>query len=697
MQRRPAHFNDRTVTARLLAAFALLLALVAGVARAQDFGTGPLSVPATLEAETLRPAAGAHVTLALAFRPEPGWHGYWSNPGEAGLPMQLAWTLPAGVAVGEPRLPVPDLLRIGGLANHVFEHDYAALIDVAVPAGLAVGTELPLSVRADWLACTDRICVPQSDRLSILLTVGNGAVQPAERARFDGWRAALPRPLAQRATFARTGERIAVAVPLPADVTLDDPHLFALVPGALDPGTEQVVRRTADRLVVETRAGPDGAKRIDAVLRLRPGDGLALTAVPGPVPAGGELVGADALPSAWTAFLLALVGGLVLNVMPCVFPILSLKALSLASAGGEGARADAVAYTAGAVGMSLALGGALLALRAGGAQLGWAFQLQDPRILGALFLLTLAIAANLAGLFELPAVTGGGRLAGGGGWRGSLGTGALAAFVATPCTGPFMAAALGAALVLPAAAALAVFGGLGLGLALPFLLLGFVPALRRRLPRPGPWMGRLRRWLAVAMALTAVALEWVLWRRAGWPGLALMAAVGVALLLVLWFVGRRQRAGARAWGSAALALALGGAAAVALPAVAAPPGRVAAGRLGAQPWSPQRLAAARAAGRPVFVYLTADWCLTCKVNEATAIDTAPVARAFRAADVAVLEGDWTDGDPALSAVIESFGRAGVPLYLWYPAGGGEPRVLPQVLTSGGLVGLVEDLGTTQAG
>ncbi len=687
MPARIARFNDRSVTAAFVAL--LLAALVlAGAARAQGFGTGPLSVPATLEAETLRPAPGATVTLALAFRPKPGWHGYWSNPGEAGLPMTLTWSLPAGVTVGEPRLPVPDLLRIGGLANHVFEHDYAALLPLTVPESLKPGTELPVALDAAWLACTDEICVPQSDRLRLTLTVGNGRVEPAERARFDRWRAALPRPLDARATWSVQGDRIAVAVPLPADVALDGPHLFADRTDVFDAGAEQSVRRTADRLIVTTRLGTARVPGdFEAVLRLGPGRGLAITAVPGPVPSGGEPLSSSAAPSAWLAFLLALAGGVVLNVMPCVFPILSLKALSLARAGGERARGEAVAYTIGAVAVSLGLGGALLLLRAGGAEVGWAFQLQDTRTVAVLFLLTLAIAANLWGVFELPALTGGGRLAERGGLAGSLATGALAAFVATPCTGPFMAAALGAALVLPPPSALAVFGGLGLGLALPFLALGFVPALRRRLPKPGPWMAALRRWLAVPMALTAAALAWVVWRQAGGSGLALVGVGGALVLFNLWLVGRRQRRGRRGLRPAALALLAGGVAALALPSVAQPRPSGLAAMLHAEPYGDARFDTLRAEGRPVFVYFTADWCLTCKVNEVTAIDTVATRDAFRQAGVAVLEGDWTDGDPALGRAIERYGRAGVPLYLWAPAGG-EVRVLPQVLTSRGLIDLV---------
>ncbi len=366
--------------------------------------------------------------------------------------------------------------------------------------------------------------------------------------------------------------------------------------------------------------------------------------------------------------------------MPCVFPILSLKALSLAKANEAGGRprTEALAYTAGVVAVCLALGGALLALRAGGASLGWAFQLQDPRVILLLLLLVTGIALNLAGLFEMSAPGVINRIAASGS-GGAFMTGALAAFIATPCTGPFMGAALGAALVLPWPAALAVFGGLGLGIALPFLLLGFVPALRRRLPRPGAWMETLRKILSIPMFLTALALAWVLGRQAGVDGMTI--GLGAALLagFGLWWVGRRQVRGLRFQWLPALPLLLLALGALALirPAPAGAERKVAAG---AEPFSEARLAALRAEGRPVFAYFTADWCLTCKVNEKAVIETDAVAGAFAAGKVAVLVGDWTDGDPALGRFIEAHNRAGVPLYLWYKPGEAVPRVLPQILT-----------------
>jgi thiol:disulfide interchange protein len=476
-----------------------------------------------------------------------------------------------------------------------------------------------------------------------------------------------------------------LAVPLPASVEVEDPYFYPITEQALVYSAPQAVSRRGNWLIVETQSGQGSPAALEGVLKLGPGQGVAVRATPGEVGPAGTPASPAALrdPPGYRTVLLALagalLGGLLLNIMPCVFPILSLKALSLARAGGEEreARREALAYTAGAVLACLALGAVLLAVRASGAAVGWAFQLQDPRVILFLLLLVTAIALNLAGLFELPSLAG--RLGGAG--TGAFGTGALAAFVATPCTGPFMGAALGAALILPAAAALAVFAGLGLGLALPFLLLGYVPALRRRLPRPGPWMVRFRHILAVPMGLTALGLAWILERQTGLAGLAVGFAAAAALGLILWWAGRRH-----GWLPLAPALLASGVAVAFLPAPSAPAEARTGGSLHAEPFSEARLAQLRAEGRPVFVYFTADWCLTCKVNEAAVLDRDEVAAAFRDKNAAVLVGDWTRGDAAIGRFLEKQGRSGVPLYLWY-APGREAEVLPQILTVGRVRGL----------
>jgi thiol:disulfide interchange protein len=629
-----------------------------------------------LVAGTATPKAGTTINLALDTRPQPGWHGYWQNPGDAGFPSKFAWTLPDGVTAGDPRYPAPQQLIVAGLMNYVFERPYAVIVPLTVPQELAAGSKLPVKLRLQYLVCTKTLCVPEQADLSTELTVGDGQPDPSLAAQFAQWTRALPQPLGSQATYQAQGGALRIAIPYPTAAAAEGAYFYPITADAIDYAEPQKVARDGDRLIVTTK-GKGAPGPIDGVLSVD-GYALALTAAPGVVPPAATTASASGgWSTALLAFLGAVLGGLILNVMPCVFPILSLKALSLARAGGDerGVRHEALAYTGGAIAVCLALGAAILALRAGGSAVGWAFQLQDPRVVMLLLLLTVAIALNLAGVFEVP-VPGFVNRTGGAG--GAFVTGALAAFVATPCTGPFMAASLGAALILPWPAALAVFAGLGLGLALPFLLLGYIPALRRRLPRPGAWMDTLRRVLSIPMWLTAVALAWVLGKQAGVDGMALALLVSLGMAIVFWVAGRRQARGL-AFGAVALVLLLVIAAAGVWLVRVNPPGATAVAA-GEEKFSETRLAQLRAQGRPVFAYFTADWCLTCKVNERVAIDTDAVHASFKAKNVAVLVGDWTNGDPVLGRFIEAHNRAGVPLYLYYPAGGGEPRVLPQVLT-----------------
>ncbi|WP_336987035.1 protein-disulfide reductase DsbD family protein [Altererythrobacter aquiaggeris] len=630
--------------------------------------------------------AGQTREAALVFEPKPGWHGYWENPGDAGFGMTLEWRLPEGWRAGNPRYPVPETLLIGGLMNHVYNGKYTVLVPLIAGPNAAVLGPAPISVAADWLACTDAICVPENAVLTA--AVGN-PVDPADVRQFATWQSAIPPRIDRNATFAITGGLLRVAVPLPNSLDVGTPHLFVSNDGLIEYAAPQRFSKVGDLLVAELEASERAAAGpFEAVLAFGDNQGVRISALPGPVPKNGAPLagtGREAAPL-WTLILGALAGGLLLNIMPCVFPILSLKAISLVRAGGDegAARKDSIAYSAGVVLACLALGGLLLALRAAGQQVGWAYQLQEPGVVAALLMLATAITANFAGLFELPGV----QITRSGRPLGAFATGLLAAVVATPCTGPFMAAALGAALLLPAAQAMVLFGMLGLGLALPFLLLGFVPAVRRLLPKPGPWMETFRKLMAIPMGLTALALLWLTWRLGGVP----LAGLGVALAggVIVAFVisDRKRRRGHKTGLGLFLRLSI-----VAILAMIMLPRAYTltdqaqpSGLLQEQPYSVAALADARASGAPVFLWFTADWCVTCKVNEAAAIERAATRDAFAKAGVKVLRGDWTRRDPAITEYLESRGAAGVPLYVWISPSGAE-EVLPQVLTQATLVNL----------
>ncbi|TIX50609.1 protein-disulfide reductase DsbD family protein [Alteraurantiacibacter aquimixticola] len=679
---------------RYLLAVMLLAAALPAQAQQQNH------IAADLVAEAA-PVAGEAMQVAFLFRPEEGWHGYWSNPGDAGLGMRLDWNLPEGWEAGEPQYPVPQQLVIAGLMNHVYEHDYAVLVPITVPEGAALANWAPVTVDAEWLACTDQICVPESATLTLRVPQVEGAAEA-----FDSYRAALPPLIDSAASFALAGDTLRIAIPLPASMDIAAPHVFVAqdrisADRRVAYAEPQVFRRTGDMLVAEVPLAelilPPGSEfsafdpleEVTGILAFgEVGNGIRFEAVPGEVPAGGELIGGASgrtIPPLWSLLLAALAGGLLLNLMPCVFPILSLKAMTLARAGESEAQAkrEALAYTAGVVLACLALGGLLLLLRAGGEQVGWAFQLQEPGVVVGLLVLAVLITANFAGVFELPSLA----ITRKGGQASSFATGLLAAFVATPCTGPFMAAALGAALLLPPLPALVLFAALGLGLALPFLLLGFVPALRNRLPKPGPWMERFRKIMAIPMGLTALALLWLLVQVGGRPFALVALALAAGLVLGLMITGRLQRAGKMAWPAFALIAApFGIFAAFALPATFDSASRSAESLLSPIDYSEAALAEARASGQPVFLWFTADWCVTCKVNEGVALEREATREAFEAAGVIAMRGDWTVRDEEITRFLTQQGVAGVPLYMWYPAGGvGEQ--LPQVLTPDMLVEL----------
>lgn len=637
---------------------------------------GDANIAARLYADGA-PRAGETWMLALRFTPTSAeWHGYWSNPGDAGQGMWLRLDLPEGWQVGEAQYPVPERLLIGSLMNHIYKGAYTVLVPVQVPPGASIAGLPRVTGHVEYLACTDAICVPQ-----------DAVLEAAQGGDFARWRAEVAPLIDAAARYDSRGQTLRVAIPLPGSVALPDPHLFIAEDRLVAHAAPQVFRRAGDVLMAEIPLDQYGAglvSGVSGILAFGDGSGVRFVGEAGEVPSGGAVIaGAAALPPIpplWTLILGALAGGLLLNIMPCVFPILSLKALSLARAGESEAKArsEGLAYTAGVVLACVALGALLLGLRAAGEQVGWAFQLQEPGVVVALLVLASIITANFAGVFEVPSLsfTRSGRPA------GAFATGLLAAFVATPCTGPFMAAAMGAALILPVAEALLLFAMLGLGLALPFLLLGFVPALRRRLPKPGAWMERFRRIMAIPMGLTALALLWLIVQLGG-RGFALSALVMLfGIVLGLWVVGRLQKAGKMAWPAfglvAAPFLVFG---AFALPAsFAAPSAKERTSLHAPLAFSEAALAEARASGKPVFLWFTADWCVTCKVNEGIAIEREEVRAAFEKAGVVTMVGDWTVRDETITGFLTAQGAAGVPLYLWYPAGGAQAEQLPQVLT-----------------
>lgn len=620
--------------------------------------------------------------LALTLTVKPGWHIYWSNPGESGYAPAVDWTAPSGTVASAFIHPAPELLELSGIASNVHTGQVTLLQSLRLPV-VQRGGMVRLTGKLDLLVCSESSCVPDPVDLAMTMPAGDGRADPKAEPLFVQATAALPRPADQGAQYRLEGKSIKLFIPLSGRVA-QTAHVFLDAPMIATESAVQQFGEVQGGVTVTLKAGSvPPPKLLTGVLRLggRAGEaarGISFAATPAVSPPAGSP--AFAATTFIFALLGAFAGGLVLNLMPCVFPILSLKALALAKAGGDEshARSDSVGYALGAIGIIMLLGAIILIIRSTGAQLGWAFQLQDPRIIGLLMLLVFGIALNLAGLFELPALTMLNTRQGS--FAGSVLTGALAAFIATPCTGPFMAGALAVALLLPVPAALAVFFGLGLGLAAPFLLLGFFQPARRWLPKPGAWMQKLRQLLSIPMFLTAVGLLWILGRQTDPSAMAVALVAGLLLALGLWWLGMRQFTDRPKWPVYMPMLTAAALCAVVLPVTIQ--GRVSAeAATGIVPYSPGKLAALRGEKRPVFLYFTADWCLSCKVNEATSLSSAEVKRSFQDHGVTIMRGDWTRGDPEISAFLKNRGSAGVPLYLWY-APGREPVELPQVLTPG---------------
>ncbi len=740
---------SRPVLAFVAAAFAIL----AGAAQAQpapsyavgEVNTGHLK--AELVAQTAGVAPGGTAYVAIRQSIDKGWHTYWRNPGDSGEATSAKWILPAGWTAGEPVWPAPERLPLGPLMNYGYVGDVLLPVPIEVPASAKIGSTQVLKAAVTFLVCAD-ICVPEDAKLQISLPVVAGSPGPDPKwgATIAKTLAVAPKPSGLQAAVAWTGAgenrvlKLAIVGDPLKGADLSHAYFFPYDGKSVDHAAHQNVERGPSGLTLSlkpsaTEATAKDAPSLTGVLSL--GDrAWEVSGAPGPLLAAaaglGEVVtakpvdtleGPAASASAESssgassqgagiglplAVLSAFLGGLILNLMPCVFPVLSMKAASLAShahAPGDAQR-QGLAFLAGVMVTFLGLAAVLLAAKAGGAAIGWGFQLQSPLVVGSLALIMLLVALNLSGVFEatLPGQGAGGSLAAKGGLVGAFFTGALAVVVAAPCTAPFMATALGFALTQSAPGALLVFAGLGLGFAAPFVAVAFIPGLLRRLPRPGAWMDTLRHVLAFPMYGTAAWLLWVFTLQAGSSALASLLAAAVLAGLFAWLIGAMQRAGKPlvpgvaaviAAGLAVAALVFGArqSAPAASPSQTASTGAPAAVEGGAEApfeaYTPQKLADLRAQGKPVFVNFTAAWCVTCQVNERLALGAGSVAKAIADTGTVYLKGDWTNRDAAIAKVLAEHGRAGVPLYLVYGAGGGEPVVLPQLLTPGAVVAALQ--------
>lgn len=601
----------------------------------------------------------------------PGWHTYWKNPGDAGEPTKVTLTLPEGATSGPILWPVPERIDAEGIVSYGYSRSVLLPIAVTVPASAQPGTAFVVTAEASWLVCKGE-CVPEKGRFRLEIPVETAA-------RSDGKIAALfekitlPETPPGEVTFRLEGDALTLGIDgLEAVQSL---YFFPASWGMIDHAAPQSFLQEGSRvmLVMQKSETFDAAKLQGVLAVTDPFGRVHWYALDTFGAQNGEEAAEIGL---WEAILFALLGGLILNLMPCVFPVLAIKAASIAALAGGPVRQiqmSGVWYTAGVLAAFTVLAGVLFTLRGAGEAVGWGFQLQSPLFVLLMSWLMFLIGLNLSGIFE---ITGGGLLQHlGGSHSGSFFTGLVAVLVATPCTAPFMGAALGAALGAPAVIFFAIFLAMGLGLALPYALLAFVPGLAARMPRPGAWMVRLRQLLAFGMYATAAWLVWVLAHQGGESGVAVALAGAVLLGFAAWSFGIAQRE-RTLWPRIVAGIAL--LATLWLAASLRPDPSQALHQV--EPFSEARLETLRREGRPVFVQMTASWCVTCLVNERTVIETDAFDEALRTYGVVHMVGDWTDRDDRITRYLREFRRDGVPFYAVYPSDGGDAVLLPPILT-----------------
>jgi len=680
------------------------------------------NVKARLVSELSSLGAGQTAWVALELDIRDGWHTYWRNPGDSGEATKLTWQLPVGFAAGDIVWTTPHRFEVAPLVNYGYAKHAVHLVPITAPKDLKAGAPIDLMAKASWLVCSD-VCIPESAdlKLQIPASAQPGSVDPKDAALFSEARSELP-SAEPAATSARIqGDQLIISLGKEWGATLSQIKSLAFFPydeGGIEYAAPQTLTRSNGAVQLSMKVGyqPPQPGTIRGVLVATEQDGNEATVVPIEIAASfagagtlakdgsAKAIGAQAVHSLPVLMLFAILGGLILNLMPCVFPVLSIKALNVveqAKTHPAAVRTKGLVFAAGVIASMLCLAAIMLVLRAGGEQIGWGFQLQSPLFVTFLVYLLLAVGLNLSGVFEV-----GGGLAGvgdgltqGDGYSSAFFTGVLATVVATPCSAPFMAPALGAALTQPAPNALCIFAALGVGIALPYVLLSFAPWMRRMLPKPGAWMDTLKQLFAFPVYATAAWFLWVLAEQTSPLGLGAALAGAILVGLAAWSYQKSHfsvgggKAAVLATAVIAVAVALflplRVAQVAAAPAVA-PRGDVAArgddprGDDQWQPYDAARLTELTAAGKPLLVNFTASWCLTCLVNERNAFADSAVQEIFRSKKVTLMRGDWTKRDPAITKALAEFGRAGVPLYVVYNGkpGSTDPLVLPQILTAG---------------
>jgi thiol:disulfide interchange protein DsbD len=691
--------NRSTVTTWIVALLFLPNALAAPV------NSGHLEAELISEVSSVKPGEPLWVAVKQVIRP--GWHTYWRNPGDAGAQAKLDWQLPTGFTASEIHWPYPERIPYGPLMNFGYHDEVMLLVQITTP-GTFDADEVRLQVKGEWLVCED-ICIPEDAELELVLPVADAMphLVMEHAGYFQDARQKLPRDIGVGAQFSAAEDKIILSIQMSGleRSRIESVEFFPYGEGVLDYPRPQKLSVINDgfRLALTPGYRFDPLKsNLDGVIVVTEAAGGGLQSAFVVQPSRSEVIESDEI-SLPLALVFAFLGGMILNLMPCVFPVLSIKVLSLIESTHANAgviRIHALIYVLGVVSSFLVIALVLIALRESGEQIGWGFQLQSPIVIGLLCYLFVVIGLNLAGYFEFGTslMGAGGGLADRSGHSGSFFTGVLAALVAAPCTAPFMGAAIGYALTQNTFTSLAIFTSLGLGMAIPYVLLCFSPPLLDRLPKPGRWMETLRQVFAFPMFATSVWLIWVLNQQTGANGLLAVLTGLLLIVFAIWLL-KRQVAGAGRWVGRFVALflsviALGLTGVVGTSSSAseetAEAVSIGASGLAAEPYSRERLEELVASG-PVFVNFSAAWCITCKVNELAALSSDGIRLTFEKNNVICLKADWTNEDPAITKALSEYGRSGVPLYLLYKKGSSRASILPQILTESIVIEAIEAL------
>ncbi|MEF8794947.1 MAG: thioredoxin family protein [Salinivenus sp.] len=700
--------------------------ILVGAAAAQSTDDPSPHSEASLLSEAASIAPGEPFTVALRLQMEEGWHSYWKNPGDSGEPTSIDWALPAGFEAGAIQWPYPHRVPFGPMTSYGYSDEVVLPVTITPPDTLSTGRTVTLGGQANWLICAE-ICLPAEAQIQRSVTVASAPEPGPSAEAIAAAQSKQPTPVDDwTVQAARSSGSYTLALTPPEDhrPDLEGAYFFPAEKEVLDHAAPQPLSKAGATSLLALQQSSYAQSAADSLrgVLVAPegtswdpdGDVRALR-VDVPVDSTLEEVaslaaassgGGGGLSLPW-ALAFAFAGGLLLNLMPCVFPVISVKILGFAEQAGEDdaeIRRHGTLFGGGVLASMWVLAGILLAVRAAGSQVGWGFQLQSPTFVALMALLFFGIGLNLLGIFEVGTrlMSLGGRLqtrTTADGRLGAFMTGVLATVVATPCTAPFMGAALGVALTLSTAGALFIFTALGAGMALPYVGLSMAPRLLDRLPEPGAWMETLKQFFAFPMFATSIWLVWVFGQQTGNGGVAMLLFGLLLLGMAGWIVHRWSAPSlsrtvtllkrgavsvmiAGAIGAGVIGAGYGPSAAASDSATdtraSASTAEAASGAWTS--FSPEKVESLRAEGRPVFVDFTAAWCLTCQVNERTVLSTDAVQAAFQKRNVALVKADWTNRDSQITEALESHGRSGVPVYVLYPGDGSGPTLLPEVLT-----------------